>query len=604
MPRLSPIRSSTLEAYRRGDRLGRWTPATGAATAEEAEDAHADPMAGGRVVVDHAERLRLSGLLLLRPPAHDEAIWSGPGRGTSSPSLVSLKASASAASLGSLRNSPSSATEIRSVYPASPSRLLSPSPSPSPSHHGQRAVLGAPSVLRKSCLGASGKSPLFAARNGLHGFLRSPHLDRGEVHSIHLNSFASQVNNKVVRHDDKQLLFDVASKCHRLRTLEVAGLRTAVRDEFVTSLGMCPHLQHLDISQTSASARALVMGINKLPMLSTLVCRNCDRLFSEASVEEGADWRCVLLYTLLRKRSVRRVDLSGNTDLCDAILVGGVALLNPPTPSSDLEPQEAAAPAEESPPSAAAGETIVTTPTAASNFFPTPRLEATWKALDLGRCNTLTDAGTMALIDVLPCLEEVRLLGVDTPGVTDASLTLLGKRAGRRLKKLDITGMSQLQGRGLHAVVEACPNIASLHISGLDRMRGLPSVTLVSITRGLPNLDSLDVAGNPAAITPKFIFALIDRVPTLRCLNIVGCPKMTTDLVEEVQKTKPGLHITYSPTPVKNKRDMVLELLRARAAQMQAVRAASGGAKKGKTGKKGKQKKKGGKKKKKGKRKK
>ena len=583
---LSPIsrpRASTLEAYRHGDRLGRWNLAAAAAAAAEAP-ALEEQSAGvfprnDRVVVDHAERLRLSGLLLLRPPARDDAVWTPLRRGTSSPSLVSLKASASAACLDSLRKRPSTATLGMGSVSAS---LASPPPLRT------RAVLGAPAgALVKSSLGPSGKSPLFAARDGLHGFLRSPHLDRGEVHSIHLNSFSSRANNKVVRHDDKQLLFDVASKCHRLRTLEVAGLRTAVRDEFIKSLGMCPHLQHLDISQTSASARALVEGINKLPMLSALVCRNCDRLFSEASGEEQVDWRCVLLYTLLRKRSVRRVDLSSNTGLCDRILVGGATLLNPLKPSLKKEKQDVVASSDPPPPPAVATGTVDKTSATM------PQLQGTWKALDLSHCNALTDAGTMALFDVLPCLEDVRLLGVDTPGVTDASLILLGNRVGRRLGKLDITGMNQLKGRGLNAVVEACPNLISLHCSGLDRVQGLPSTTLVSITRCLPKLGSLDVAGNPIAITPKFIFALIDRVPTLRCLNIVGCPKLTTDVVEALQKTKPQLHITYSPTPTKNKRDMVLELLRARAAHMQAVRAASGGTKKGKRGKKGKRKGKG-----------
>ena len=126
--------------------------------------------------------------------------------------------------------------------------------------------------------------------------LRSPHLDRSEIRALHLNGFNSGVGlcslphcqfrqhnieiNKdrysqlsprksvnfesdvspsvagaesVLSRDDKGILMQIMSKCRSLRTLEVAGLKSCVRDEAVRQLGMCPHLKTVDISEANVS---------------------------------------------------------------------------------------------------------------------------------------------------------------------------------------------------------------------------------------------------------------------------------------------------------------------------------------------------------------
>ena len=470
-----------------------------------------------------------------------------------------------------------------------------------------RAVLGPASASVKKCsLAPSGRSALFsggdpARGGGMLALLRSPHLDRGEVRALHLNGFNAGVglrslpecqfrphdvqethsddpasmlpsDNSVFRNEsvqppgvavdgdlrssgsesvlsrnDKGILMQIMSKCRRLRTLEVAGLKACVRNESVRQLGMCPHLKTVDISGANVSPHALLEGLNRCPMIAHLILRSCPSLFDDGTNGIGAG--ALFLRALLRKKSLRLVNLSENATLTDHIIVEAIPVM----PGQEGEDEVAVRVAvagekrEEALPKKSPGVQVVAS--------------CDWTHLNLSRCPRIGDAGLGLLLPSCPKLCELKLSGCDQASLTDRTFESLGTSCvaerKRYLKKLDISGLNQLRaGAGLLSMLRNCTNLEVLSISGLGLEGNLNSACLTAITL-LPRLDSLDVSGSSRFISTKFLYALVVRngdvgehqglSGSIRVLNVTGCRCVNEGVIRSLKKCKDRLTVVWSP---------------------------------------------------------
>eukprot|EP00946_MAST-07B_sp_MAST-7B-sp1_P003345 g3345.t1 len=407
-----------------------------------------------------------------------------------------------------------------------------------------RAVLGSASAAVKKCsLAPSGRSALFSGGDpdsgggGMLAFLRSPHLDHGEVRALHLNEFNAGVgqfnqyeagedslltdgarsagSESVLGRNDKCILMQIMSKCRSLQTLEVAGLKTCVRNEAVRQLGMCPHLKTVDISKAEVSPQSLLEGLNHCPMIAHLILRSCSSLFNDGANGIGAGAK--FFRALMRKKSLRLINLSEISTLSDRVVVDAMKM--------------------------------------------EPTASCGWTHLDLSRCPNLGDVGLGLLLPSCPKLCELKLSGCDQASLTDKSFESLGtscvEQRKNYLKKLDISGLNQLQaGTGLLSTLKNCTSLEVLSLSGLGLEGNLNSACLTAITL-LPRLDSLDVSGSSRFVSTKFLYALVMRngevgehqglSGSIRVLNVTGCRAVNEEVIRSLKKCKAGLTVVWSP---------------------------------------------------------
>ena len=425
-------------------------------------------------------------------------------------------------------------------------------------------AIGGGKRLLKTSLAPSGRSALFTKpNNGLQEYLRSHNLIKEDVHSVHLNNFNNGNVNRVMNQDDQNILLSVVAKCRRLRTLEVAGLQVAVRDSLIGQLPvLTPLLSVLDISRTMVSATSFLKCVQRLPLLSKLTCQNCKHLFNH-DIQSTK-----LLHCLTKHGSLREIDFSNNNELTDfswgfgnkeekKIIVPEFEFsFSEPIPIKEDQTEGLVATTQTATAAEATTATAaVTAATAATTAFNSQNEETKklggiirWTFFDVSYNEQMTDASMVPLLSRMPHLENINIANMANIKLTDQCLHVISNTANKRLVKIDISGNRQFNGQGLASVIEKCLELKTVAVSGLHPEHGLTSTCLHHLTH-LPNLSMLDISGNKNAVGAKFLFALLDRCKTIRCMNLNGIQEVNLDMILQMKKIQEDLIVTWNKSP-------------------------------------------------------
>ncbi|KAJ3333068.1 hypothetical protein HDU93_008800 [Gonapodya sp. JEL0774] len=123
--------------------------------------------------------------------------------------------------------------------------------------------------------------------------------------------------------------------------------------------------------------------------------------------------------------------------------------------------------------------------------------------LDLQGCLSLSSAGLSQMLSHLKELKSLNLTGLNC--VTDRSLQVLGRAAGKELEKCEIGFCRGVTAGGIRHIVRYCTNLSTLHVPHLP----LEDTSLENIGRKLPHLISFDARGC-AEITPKGVISMLE----------------------------------------------------------------------------------------------
>ena len=416
-------------------------------------------------------------------------------------------------------------------------------------------AIGGAKQLQRTSLAPAGRSALFTKpQNGLHSYLRSHNLIKEDVHSLHLNNFSNGNVQRVLDEDNESVLLSVVAKCRRLRTLEVAGMGVSVKDALIVNLPkLSPLLCVLDISQTQVTALRLLQCIKKLPLLSTLTCQNCPHLFKDTPKAR------LLLQKLLIHGALRVVDISNNMELNDETwidssvnnvdnVVVAITTVCQEFAKTDGGGDDGDIVGGDSIECRVGGGSCGRSGSGSGSVKWKGERIVKWTSFDVSYNENMTDVSMVRILRRMPFLETCRMLSMPQSTLTDQVLRTISETSFKSLTKLDISGCSQFKGHGLESVVQSCTKLRSLSVSGLHPAVGFSSSCLHHLTH-LPQLSVLDVAGNKGLITAKFLFALLDRCKTIRCINLTGVSAVNLDMVLQMQRLCENLVVTWRAPP-------------------------------------------------------
>ena len=135
--------------------------------------------------------------------------------------------------------------------------------------------------------------------------------------------------------------------------------------------------------------------------------------------------------------------------------------------------------------------------------------------LNLTWCTSVTDQGIQAVVRC-PKLRIISLRR--NRNITDKSLVSLSHHCPK-IQSLDLDTCVRLTDRGISAL-SACDGLQRLRLA---RCRAITDVSLTSLAKNNSELVSIDLTG-VTQITDKGVRALIDGCPQLAEINLTGCP--------------------------------------------------------------------------------
>eukprot|EP00667_Euglena_gracilis_P002505 EG_transcript_2505 len=155
------------------------------------------------------------------------------------------------------------------------------------------------------------------------------------------------------------------------------------------------------------------------------------------------------------------------------------------------------------------------------------------RAVDLSYCSTVTDASLVAIARYCNALEWLNLSGCTA--ITDVGVAAVGNHLSKlRVLIMKLCSQPALTAAGLGTISNAPRNLRRLDLSGVLQ---LDDATLLQILRKAPVLRSLSVSGCPN-VTDEAVRALSVYCPDLQALDMASCQHIAIqtlmDLIHDV----------------------------------------------------------------------
>ena len=142
-------------------------------------------------------------------------------------------------------------------------------------------------------------------------------------------------------------------------------------------------------------------------------------------------------------------------------------------------------------------------------------------AIDLARCDQMTDAGVIALAAVCGNLRSIDLAGCDK--VTDAGVVALGAGCGE-LQHINLAGCGQVTDAGVIALGAGCGELLSINLAGCIRVT---DAGVTALGAGCRELQSIDLTCC-SKVTDAGVIALSER-GQLQSINLRYCCRVTLE---------------------------------------------------------------------------